>query len=110
MRKRPIPRGEYYGHEISDQQLLSALAKPVAQHVAETVSAAVAPLIARLQKLEARPHGMSYEGVWRAGVQYEANSLVTASNALWHTARGAPADQKPGNGETQWKLIAKRVT
>ena len=46
-----------------------------------------------------------YRGVWKAG-DYERGDLVTWGGSLWHC--DAPTKAKPGDGDTNWTLAAKR--
>lgn len=78
----------------------------VAAVVAFAIKAAIAPLKERIAALEARPRGLSYEGVWRAGAAYETSDCVTDHGGLWIAER--PTTARPGDLNSGWRLAVKR--
>ena len=72
----------------------------------ERLAAAVAPLQARLDELEARP-SVTYEGVWSPTKAYSAGTFVTHGGGLWH-CEDTNVGVQPGNGSSAWKLAVKR--
>lgn len=83
----------------------------------EAVAKAIAPhikaLAARLDQLESQIAGASaqtanladaYDGVWRAGKQYQRGQLVTHKGSLWLAEVGSNCE--PGTGSA-WKMVSK---
>lgn len=50
--------------------------------------------------------GLTYQGVWQDGKQYEFGDLSTWAGATWHC--NEPTTSKPGDGSKAWTLIVKR--
>jgi hypothetical protein len=75
----------------------------VAQQIAASVTAATTPLEARIKSLEAQPLP-KYCGVYQAGADYLAGSLVTRSGGLWLAT--IDTHDTPGAGSA-WRLIVK---
>jgi hypothetical protein len=65
----------------------------------------IGALLARIERLEARPAPMVYCGVWSARRQYVLGDLVTHDGAGWVLVEPVAQGQKPGgNG---WRLAIK---
>jgi hypothetical protein len=84
-------------------QIAHGFAPVVKKYVAEQIAAATGPLVERIKSLESQPLP-KYCGVYQAGLDYIAGSLVTRSGGLWL----ATIDTKdtPGTGSS-WRLIVK---
>jgi hypothetical protein len=90
---------------ISDEEI-AAIARGFKPFIREFVAAALAPLLKRIDELEARPQVMKYQGVWDSEKVYANGDFVTDDGSLWHCSdvcRGV----RPGSG-TAWQLAVKR--
>jgi len=77
----------------------------VAEVMLEAIDRALAPVLARIALLEARP-AVKYSGVYQAGVVYSAGSLTTRSGSLWIASR--ETHNQPGSDDSGWTLVVKR--
>lgn len=50
--------------------------------------------------------GLSFEGVYQDGKNYELGHLVTWAGSSWHC--NEPTTSKPGDGSKAWTLMVKR--
>jgi hypothetical protein len=71
--------------------------------VVEVIKGAVAPLVARLERLERQP-ALKFAGPYREGVNYLAGSLVQRQG-LWLAESDTHA--APGEDHSGWRLILK---
>jgi hypothetical protein len=101
----------------------------MADAIAKAIEMATAPLLARIQKLEARDHAdlrreiaelraafrdhlgncQHYEGIFRRGTIYSAGSVTTHRGSLWLTREMTSA--VPGDADATsraWVLVQKR--
>ena len=67
--------------------------------------ARLAALEKRVSDLEARSM-LRYEGTWAEGRTYGAGCCVTFRGSIW--CAGAETREKPGDGQTAWRLCVKR--
>lgn len=95
-RRRRLPR-----RDVVTQKQLDGLLYGLGRKIRELV---VAPLEKRIAELEARQIKMA--GVWKEGIAYEENSLVSFQGGLW-LARAATS-ARPGSGSPAWRLAVKR--
>jgi hypothetical protein len=65
------------------------------------------PIEDKLAELDARPTGLSYDGVWRPGKSYARNTGVSHKGSTWVAVRDFP-DNEPGVVSSGWQLCAKR--
>ena len=63
-------------------------------------------LLARLERLEARP-AMKYAGVWDAADEYTEGEVVTHGGSGWVCRSATPTKDKPGASDA-WQLFVKR--
>ena len=101
---------------------LDSLAKDLASEtrlfVAECVASALHPLLVRIADLErqlgavdARVHGLAathmvYAGVW-SGLPHSKGDLVQHGGGLWLAIAPTAAAERPGAGQTGWRLVCK---
>ena len=83
---------------------LRAIARGLVPAVKEAIARELAPVLARLDRLESRPD-LKYQGVWQHSVSYSAGALVTRSGGLWLAQRDTAA--QPGSDDCGWRLIVK---
>jgi hypothetical protein len=67
----------------------------------------IAPLRARIAKLETQQSDFGYRGAFRPGSEYRPGNFVTLSGALWHCQQ--PTRSRPGADST-WRLCVKNGT
>jgi hypothetical protein len=82
-----------------------SLESKVAHVVAFGVKAGIAPLLARLDALEAKPT-VEYGGTYADGKHYCEGQLITRSGALWLCLRST-CDVVPGSDPAFFKLVCK---
>jgi hypothetical protein len=70
----------------------------------EWMAHSLAPLLARIAELEARPV-VRFCGVWRTGTPYAKGSLAIRDGALWH-ANTENTQATPGKSD-DWTLASK---
>lgn len=61
----------------------------------------------RVRAVEARPVGLSYAGVWRAGEAYAKHTGVTHDGSVWVARTDYPSGE-PGTPDSGWQLAVKR--
>jgi hypothetical protein len=86
-------------------RLIRSLMAGIAPVIAEHVRSALAPLVRRLEELEAHGQSVKYMGIWDSKTQYEPGSFVTDKGSVWHcndTTRARPGDSPA------WTLAVKR--
>jgi hypothetical protein len=74
--------------------------------IGEAIAKALAPIRARLDKLEGER--LKFAGTWKPDKSYEAGSVVTHGGGLWH-ANIASKSFRPGTGSA-WTLAVKKGT
>jgi hypothetical protein len=115
---RPV---EVVATDLSED-LLEALAKGMVPVIRQWIADAVnplaarldamekhkglAPFVARLAQLEAKP-SLQYEGTWNEAKTYSCGALVTFQGGLWH-CEDTNMGVRPGAGSSSWKLAVKR--
>jgi hypothetical protein len=75
-------------------------------YVAQAMEQAMAPLLARIKELEARPVGMIFKGPWDATTKYAQGEGVQFAGSTW-SARTATIGQCPGASDS-WVLVTRR--
>ncbi len=88
--------------------LITVLAQEFSSYVIAAVAHVrrrIAELEAKLARLEQRPAGLKYVGVWRRGETYREQDVVTHGGAAWVAPFGDTGDE-PGKSPA-WKLMAK---
>jgi hypothetical protein len=55
-----------------------------------------------------RAEMLADHGVWREGEHYPKNALVSHDGALWRAK--AETSERPGNGQTLWRMMTKTET
>lgn len=58
------------------------------------------------EQFDARPVGLSYEGVWQADKSYHSGVFVTDAGSMWF-AKEASLGRRPGSGG-HWQLAVKK--
>jgi hypothetical protein len=84
-------------------QIVNGFGPVVKKYVAQQIADATTPLVERIKALEAQPLP-KYCGVYQAGSDYVAGSLVTRSGGLWLALEDT--NTTPGAGAS-WRLIVK---
>ena len=89
--------------------LLDVIAEPMkaVKRRFERSDAAIATLEARVAKLEARPTGVAYKGVWDSSEVYQRGQFVTRAGSIWHCERDHNRGILPGAGDG-WRLAVKK--
>jgi len=82
-----------------------SLEHKVALVVVAGVNAGLAPVLARLAALEAKP-SVEYAGVYSDAKHYSEGQLCTRNGGLWLCLRSL-TDCVPGSDPAFWKLIVK---
>jgi hypothetical protein len=83
----------------------------------DLVQRALAPVLARLAAVEARPlepgppgppgpPGLTYQGVYQDGKTYDPGDVATWAGSTWHCHSATTT--KPGDGSKDWQLMVKR--
>jgi hypothetical protein len=85
------------------------LADAIAMYMVETFGEELAPLLARLDALEAaqrRLENFQYVGVWRADASYSIGNFATHDGGMWHC--GADGTTSEPGTDASWQLVVKR--
>jgi hypothetical protein len=88
-------------------KVLDEVVETIGPVIRESIAAAIAPLVARLDKLEAQQAAWKYVGVWSAEREYQANNWTTHDGSVWHALRDSKG-ARPGDGGDSWKLAVRR--
>lgn len=86
-----------------------AIRDAIEARVPPLVEQAFAPLVERLEALEAAARSSKafrYRGVFAAGSSYDAGDTVTFGGSLWHC--NAATTDRPGDNADAWTLAVKR--
>jgi hypothetical protein len=78
----------------------------LADVIAESVKAVIAPVLVRIKALETAPKSLDYQGVWQRAVGYRRNQGATHKGSLWmclEDGRGI----EPGSAPAVWQLAQK---
>jgi hypothetical protein len=87
-------------------KVLDEVVETIGPVIRESIAAAIAPLIARLDALEATQRNWKYTGVWSSEREYAENNWCTYDGSLWCALR-AGKGAKPGDGDS-WKLAVRK--
>ena len=95
--------------ESTQARMLKAFAGKLAPIMRDYVAEAIAPLVERLNVVEAwviefERKGVAYRGVWQASQDYRRGDLVTLNGSIWHA--NVETRAKPGAG-SDWTLAVK---
>jgi hypothetical protein len=88
----------------------AVLVKAIARTVAKHIKAQTAPLLARIEALEASgPRTLldSYRGTWKAGQDYPRGCLATHNGSLWFAHESTC--EAPGKSPT-WQMCVRGGT
>jgi hypothetical protein len=98
------------GKEVLTMRHWNLLPKLIGHALADTVQLVrkedIAPLIARISELEARPT-MKYCGVFDLQQNYKVGDFVTDDGSLWHCC-SPTCGVRPGSMPEIWQLAVKR--
>lgn len=86
-----------------------AIRDAIEARVPPLVEQAIAPLVERLDALEAAARSSKafrYRGVYATGFSYDAGDTVTFGGSLWHC--DAATSDRPGENAGAWTLAVKR--
>lgn len=89
------------------EEELQALLRGIGPPIRQAIEKATAPLLKRIDALEARESGMVWRGIWQRASSYAKGEAVTDKGSLWLALRDIAPDTRPGDGATGWVLIAK---
>jgi hypothetical protein len=87
-------------------KIMDEIAETFGPIIRDAIAAAVAPLVERLDKLEAQQAAWKYVGVWSAERSYQANNWATYDGSVWCALRDSKG-AKPGDGDS-WKLAVRK--
>jgi hypothetical protein len=87
-------------------KILDEVVTTIAPILKEHIAATIAPIVARLDKLEMQHADWKYVGVWSGDRQYSENNWCTYDGSVWHAQRDSKG-AKPGDGDS-WRLAIRR--
>ena len=94
--------GEKFGQEMVEI---------IKGYVQGELKEALAPLLERLDSLEAamnevRQKGLTYRGVWQRAADYERGAIVTLHGTAWAAVKAIKDGEEPGK-DGAWQMMLK---